>query len=149
MLHAVLTIRRSSIAELRAEEHGLVEMNMATAQPGEPVAIDWEFYSRAESDGAVDVLAVWGIRALVGYCVLMHFVHPQSGVRMATSCGLYVRPGADAGFGLRRLIDAAGEIGRAGGGQRFSVEAAIGSPLGRMLPRLGFRARTVNYEKVL
>ena len=42
MLHAVLTIRRSSIAEIRAHEHGLCEMNVRETH-GRSAAIDWAF----------------------------------------------------------------------------------------------------------
>lgn len=149
MLHAVLTIRRSSIAELRALEHGLTVMNWTETHPGEPCAIDWEFYGRAEDAGSIDVLAAWEGDQLSGYCVMLRYRHPQSGVPMSSSCGLYVRPGRDAGFALRRLVDAAGEVARAGGSQSVTFDAGMDSPLGRLLCRVGYRPRLLIYERKL
>lgn len=149
MLHVVLTIRRSSITELRAEEHGLTEMNWAETHPGIPCAIDWEFYHRAEDAGALDVLSAWEGPRLCGYCVLLRYRHPQSGEPMASSCGLYVRPGRDAGFALRRLVDAAGEIARAAGSASMTCDAGIDSPLGRLLSRIGYRPHSITYERML
>lgn len=149
MLHGVLTVRRSSIAELRAEEHGLCAMNWHEAHPGEPFAIDWELYHRIEDAGGLDVLAAWEGDHLSGYLVVCHHVHPQSGQRTAVSAGCYVRPGADAGFALRKMLRLGADVAKAGGAQQFYIDDRIDGRLGRILMRDGFRARSVVYERGL
>lgn len=146
MLHAVLTVRRSSIAELRAEEHGLCAMNWHEAHPGEPFALDWELYHRIEDAGGLDVLAAWDGKRMAGYIVTTHHVHPQSGERTACTAGCYVRPGADAGFALRKMLRLALDVAKHRSSD-FNVDDRIDGRLGRLLVREGFRPRSVVYGR--
>lgn len=148
MLHAVLTVRRSSIAELRAEEHGLCAMNWDEAHPGEPFAIDWELYHQLEDRGAVDVLAAWDGSRMAGYIVTTHYAHPQSGERTACSAGCYVRAGADAGFALRRMLRLAADVARSRS-SALVVDDRVNGRLGRLLCREGFRPVSTVYARSL
>lgn len=149
MLHAVLTIRRSSIAEIRANEHGLCEMNVRETH-GRSAAIDWTFYAKVEADGCVDVLASWWGDQLVGYCVAMLHTHPQTSLSTAVVVAIFALPGFKrSGFALRRMLALYADIAKAGGAASVSVEQSMHGRLGPLLMRMGYRPVSVCYEKAV
>lgn len=141
--------RRSSIAELRAHEHGLTAMNWAETHPGEPFALDWAAYERAESAGLLDVVAAWEGERMVGYCVSVLTDDPQNGQRHAVSAGLYACPGPRAGFVVRQLTRLARELSRAAGALSFRVELPVESRLAPVLLRDGFAHCSETYARAL
>jgi hypothetical protein len=149
MLHAVLTIRRSSIAEIREHEHGLCAMNVRDTH-GRDAAVSWDFYGKADDDGVMDCVAAWWGDRMVGYCVAMRYSHPQTAAALSIVVALYALPGhARAGLALRRMLEVSSDIAQASGAERVCVEQSMQGRLGPLLMRLGFAPASVSYEKAV
>lgn len=144
MLHVVAAILRSTVAEIRAHEHGLTQENFAKVRPGEQVAVDWDYWLAEEQRGGLTCLAAWDARQLVGYSVWTYHKSAIDGTNLAVSAAIHhKRP-----LGIRRLVALTEDLARHEGAHRFCWRTGY-EPFGRLLRHMGSRLLETTYTKDL
>lgn len=139
---APYSIRRSSIAQIRANEHGLTQAHYAEVFGVIGADPDWAALQAAEDAGGSISLAVWDDLRLVGYAVGTLAISPHDRRKLCVSTWLYLHP-AVRSFGLtRRLMGGLCELAKhegaevmlwgAGDGTKFDYFMRAQSDRGRV-----------------
>lgn len=154
-----VTIKRGSIGELRANEHGLTRAHYAEVRGYDGARIDWATLEAMEVDGGAFTLCAWDGITLAGYVVAQCVPHPHDGRDFCYVSAIYVRPDARS-FGVARsLMGMTADIARSYGMTRVAWSAGIRDRvpsrfavyLDRLSTRRGSRLRCteVVYEEEL
>ena len=138
-------IRPTTLAELRARGGDLIQA--AAAETGSPGIVQWQQLEALERAGWLLLLAVEERGELVGYCCAALGAELFSAARSCTAISLFVRPEHRGRWG-KQLIEEVDAAGAARGTDLLRVQAIPGSRLERLLYRLGFRRRSVAFERV-
>lgn len=144
MLHVVAAILRSTVAEIRAHEHGLTQENFAKVRPGEQVDVDSDYWLAEEQRGGLTCLAAWENRQLVGYSVWSNHKSAVDAANLAISGAIH----HTSPFGIRRLVALTKDVARHEGAHRFCWRTGY-EPFGRFLRRQGARLLEVTYVEDL
>lgn len=154
-----VTIKRGSIAELRANEHGLTRAHYAEVRGHDGARIDWAALEEMEARGDGFTLCAWDDIKLAGYVIAQCVSHPHDATDFCYVTAIYVRPDSRS-FGLARsLMNMTTDIARSMGMHRVSWSAGIRDRipsrfavyLDRLSTRRGSRLRCteVVYEEEL
>jgi len=154
-----VTIKRGTIGELRANEHGLTRSHYAEVRGFDGARIDWATLERMEEAGDAFTLCAWDGLSLVGYVVAQCLPHPHDGRDFCYVTAIYARPDCRT-FGLcRSLMNMTADIARSYGMSNLSWSAGIrdrmpsrfAAYLDRLSRRPGSRLRCteVVYEEEL
>lgn len=154
-----VVIKRGSIGELRANEHGLTRAHYAEVRGFDGARIDWATLERMEEAGDAFTLCAWDDLSLAGYVVAQCLPHPHDGRDFCYVTAIYVRPDSRS-FGVARsLMGMTADIARSYGMTRLAWSAGIrdrvpsrfAAYLDRLSRRPGSRLRCteVVYEEEL
>ncbi len=133
------SIRRSSIAQIRANEHGLTRAHYAEVFGLDHANPDWHAMEAAEVAGGAFSLAVWDDLRLVGYAVGTLAVSPHDRRQLCVVTWCYVHPVARS-FGLWRQLRAClADAARAEGAEVLLWGAGHDTQFDRLLARLANR----------
>lgn len=154
-------IALASVDEIERHGQDLLRAHAEEAEPdlAEHVSPDWDTYIAGEEAGSLIVLTACngsalpdGLRTnevLIGYAVAAVFRSPHYDRLFCQHDLLYVLPEwRGTGIGLR-LIAGLREQARERGCHRLIMHAKVGSTLGAMLPRLGFRVEETMFVEDL
>ena len=154
-----VTIKRGSIAELRANEHGLTRAHYAEVRGHDGARIDWAAFEDLEARGGAFVLCAWDGLTLAGYVIAQCVQAPIDGREFCFVVAIYVRPDSRSFGRARSLMNMTTDIARSMGMHRVSWSAGIRDRipsrfavyLDRLSSRRGSRLRCteVVYEEEL
>ncbi len=133
------SIRRSSIAQIRANEHGLTRAHYAEVFGLDHANPDWASMQAIDEGGDSIALAVWDDLRLVGYAVGTLAVSPHDRRHLCIATWFYVHPAARS-FGLWRQLRAClTDAARAEGAEALLWGAGHDTQFDRLLARLAER----------
>lgn len=138
-------IRTTTLAELR--DRGAELIAAAAKETGSPGVVQWQHLQALEQIGVLLLLAVEVDGALVGYCCAAVGPELWDGTRSCMTLSLFVQPEHRGRWG-RQLIERTAAAGAERDAPLLRVQAIPDSRLTRLLVRLGFRARSVAFERV-
>lgn len=135
------SIRRSSIAQIRANEHGLTEAHYAEVFGVIGARPDWKALQAAEDAGGSIAIAVWDDLRLVGYAVGTLAVSPHDQRQLCVATWFYLHPAARS-FGLwRQLASCLCDAARAEGAVAMLWGAGDGTKFDHLLRAQADRGR--------
>ena len=154
-----VTIKRSSIGELRANEHGLTRAHYAEVRGFDGARVNWAVAAKMEEQGDMFTLCAWDGLSLAGYVIAQCVPAPIDGRDFCFVMAIYVHPDSRSFGTARSLMGTTADIARSYGMTRLSWSAAIkdrvpsrfAAYLDRLSRRPGSRLRCteVVYEEEL
>jgi hypothetical protein len=142
-------IRPVTFEELFKDASHLIVAHHQEADPGEPLAVNYDLFSVIERAGALLTLGLFtDADEWAGYVIASVAAHPYKAVIVTSVSGLYVKAEHRGDNNCRKLMDALRDESARRGAKRVYWHGRIGSDFERILDKRCTALETVFEETV-